>query len=84
MIILYRAIDFVFGLLNLVILLRVLFSWINPAPGNRLVRLIYQITDPILEPLRRYIPPLAGMDITPIVAVVILGLVRSVVLSLLF
>ena len=84
MMILYRVIDFVFGLLNLAILLRVLFSWINPAPGNQLVRLIYQITDPILEPLRRYVPPLAGMDITPIVAVVLLELVRSIVLSLMF
>ena len=84
MISLYRAIDFVFVLLNLAILLRVLFSWIRPDPYNPLVRLIHQITDPILAPLRRYIPPVAGMDITPIVAIIILELVRSIVLALLF
>ena len=84
MIILYRAIDSVFWLLNLAILLRVLFSWIRPDPYNQIVRLVYQITDPILDPLRRHVPPIGGMDITPMVAIVILELVRSIVLALIF
>ena len=81
---LYRAIDFVFWLLNVAILLRVLFSWINPDPYNPFVRIVYQISEPILSPLRRHIPPFGGLDITPIVAVVILELVRSILLTLLF
>jgi len=81
---LYRLIDFIFWLLNLAILLRVLFSWINPDPSNALVRFIYQITEPILAPLRRYIPPVAGMDITPMVAIMILELLRRLLLTIVF
>jgi len=81
---LYRAIDFVFWLLNVAILLRVLFSWINPDPYNPFVRVVYRISEPILNPLRRHIPPFGGIDITPIVAVIILELVRSILLTLLF
>jgi len=84
MISLYRLISFVFWLLNLAILLRVLFSWINPDPDNVLVRLIYQITEPILAPLRRYISPVAGMDITPMVAIVILELLHRILVAIIF
>ncbi len=84
MITLYRVIDFIFWLLNLAILLRVLFSWINPDPDNALVRLIYQVTDPILAPLRRYIPPVAGLDITPIVAIVVLELLHRLLIAVIF
>ncbi len=81
---LYRTIDLIFWLLDLAILIRVLFSWINPHPDNPLVRFIYQITEPILGPLRRYIPSFGGLDITPIVALIILDLVRRAVFALLF
>ncbi len=81
---LYRLVDLVFWALSLVILLRVLFSWINPDRHNALVRFVYQVTEPILAPLRRYIPPFAGLDITPMVALVILELLRRIVIALIF
>ena len=84
MIALYRLIDTIFWLLDLAVLLRVLFSWIRPDPYNPLVRFIYQVTEPILAPLRRYIPPFGGLDITPIVALLILDLLRRIVLTLIF
>jgi len=80
---LYRLIDFVFWVLDLAVLLRVLFSWINPDPYNMLVRWVYQLTEPILAPLRRVIPPLGGLDITPMVALLILQLVHRLILSVL-
>jgi len=80
---LYRLIDFVFWVLDLAVLLRVLFSWINPDPYNTLVRWVYQLTEPILAPLRRVIPPLGGLDITPMVALLILQLVHRLILSVL-
>ena len=84
MITLYRLIDTVFRLLDLAILLRVLFSWINPDPYNPLVRFIYDVTEPILAPLRRFIPPFGGLDITPIVALLIMDFVRRILLALVF
>ena len=84
MMLLYRVIDAVFWLLNLAILLRVLFSWINADPYSPLVRLVNQVTEPLLAPLRRHIPPLGGLDITPMVAIVILDLLRRVLITAIF
>jgi YggT family protein len=81
---LYRLVDLVFWALSLAILLRVLFSWINAERHNALVRLVYQVTEPILAPLRRYIPPFGDLDITPMVALVILELLRRILIALIF
>lgn len=73
---LFQFFDLLFTVLNLAILARVLLSWIpNLNPSNPLVRLLQQITDPILEPARRIIPPLGGLDISPIVVLLVLDLV---------
>jgi YggT family protein len=54
------------------ILLQVILTWIQPySPINRVLNLI---TSPIMQPLRRYIPPVGGFDITPIPALIILQL----------
>ena len=81
---LYRTVDLVFWLLNLAIILRVLFSWIRPNPGNALVHLVYQITEPIMAPLQRYVPSLGGLDITPMVALVLLEMLRRLIVAILF
>jgi YggT family protein len=81
---LYRIIDTVFWLLDLAILLRVLFSWINADPYNPLVRFIYQVTEPLLAPLRRFIPPFGSLDVTPVVALLILDLARRFLVTLIF
>ncbi len=80
---LYRIINFVFWLLDIAILARVLISWLQPDPYNPIVRAIYDITEPILAPLRRYIPPIGGFDLTPMVALILLDLLERVLISLL-
>ncbi|HKL77137.1 MAG TPA: YggT family protein [Gammaproteobacteria bacterium] len=55
-----------------IILIRVLMSWVSPDPYNPLVRTLYQLTDPILRPAQRLIPPMGGLDLSPIV--VLLGI----------
>jgi YggT family protein len=54
------------------IILQAVLSWLQPnSPMNRL---LYQITAPIMQPLRRYIPNIGGFDITPIPALILLQL----------
>lgn len=76
--------DLGFWVLDIAILLRVAFEWTGSDIGNPLVRVVYRISEPILVPLRRYIRPLAGLDITPIIAIVILGAVRRLLIAMLF
>jgi len=80
---LYRVVDFVFWFLSVALLLRVLLSWIN-AGGGTFVYWIYRITEPILAPLRRVIPPVAGLDFTPMVALFLLEMLHQVVNRLFF
>ena len=81
--ILINAVQLFFTVLELAVLARVLFSWIRPDPYSPFVRIIVQVTDPILQPLRRVIPPLGMLDITPLVALIGLSIIQQVVVGLL-
>jgi len=84
-----RIVSLIFQAYQFLILIRVLLSWVNvnpygPAVHHPLIDLLYRLTDPVLEPLRRIIPPIGGMlDISPIVAMILLEVVRQVLLRLL-
>ena len=76
-------INILFTALNFAILIRVLISWIRVDPHNPLIQFLFAITEPILAPFRRIIPPAAGLDFSPIVAFFVLELLRRLILSLL-
>lgn len=72
--------DLLFTILGFAIIIRALLSWIQIDPYNPLIQILYQITEPILAPLRRFIPPIGGMmDITPIVALIILQVLQAII-----
>lgn len=79
-----RALFLVFFLL---ILVRILLSWVPTAPVSGWARSIYdffhQTTDWYLNLFRRIIPPIGMFDISPIAAIIVLFIVQSVVLSIL-
>jgi YggT family protein len=79
MIWLYNFIDILFTLLELAILARVLLSWFRLSPYHPVVNFIYQITEPILRPLRNIIPPLGMIDISPIVALILMDIIRQII-----
>jgi YggT family protein len=60
--------------LTLLILGRVLVSWTNPSGGGNLTAFLYQVTEPILAPIRRVIPPTGGIDWSPMIAILLLGI----------
>jgi len=66
------------GLLALVltflILARVIVSWTQPTGGGGVTAFLYQVTEPILAPIRRVIPPAGGFDWAPMVAILLLGI----------
>ncbi len=53
-------------------------SWFNLPPSNRFVILLYDVTEPILAPLRRVVPRIGMIDITPIVAIFLMNFVSQV------
>lgn len=76
---LYSLSDILFYLMWLVII-RAFMSWISPDPRNPIVQIIFSITEPILLPFRRIIPPIGFIDLSAIVAIIILQLLRNLLL----
>lgn len=52
--------------------LRAVISWVNPDPFNPLVQFLNRATDPVLAPIRKFLPPLGFIDISPWIAMVVL------------
>jgi len=71
-------IDILFGALWVAILGRVIISWVNLSPYNPIVVAIYQITEPILAPIRRVLPQMGMIDLSPMVAIIVMWIVREV------
>jgi YggT family protein len=68
-----------FALLRLAIIVRVISSWVRISPYSPWIRWSYGLTEWMLAPLRRVIPSLGGIDVTPIVAYLALALLEGVV-----
>ena len=64
------------------IFFRAILSWVNPNPYSPLARALDQITEPILGPLRRIIPRIGMIDITPMIAIFILIAIQRAVAGL--
>jgi YggT family protein len=75
------AIELVILSLNLfffVILIRIILGWFAPATHNPLTMMLHSLAEPILAPFRRWVPPMGGIDISPIMPIILIGaLVRG-------
>lgn len=64
---------------------RAIISWVNPDPYNPIVRFLFTVTEPVMRPARKIIPPLGGtLDISPIIILILIQLLRSALNQLLF
>lgn len=61
-----------FSLFFWMVILRALLSWISPG-HHPVARVLDQLTDPVLKPIRRVIPPLGGLDLSPLVFLLLMG-----------
>ncbi len=69
-----------FDLYSLVILVAVILSWVRLPPDNPIVRVTSALTEPLLAPIRRILPDVGGFDLSPIVLLLALRLLRSILL----
>ena len=84
----YIIVAFLFSILEIAILIRVFLSWMPFPKEHRLIELLYQVTEPILAPIRNLIArsPFGKnmmFDFSPIIAFLMIGLIRNIVLNLL-
>jgi YggT family protein len=78
--VLMLLVGWTFALLRVALIVRVISSWVGVSPYSPWVRWSYGLTEWMLGPLRRVIPLLGNIDVTPIVAYLALGLLEGIVL----
>lgn len=80
--VLVTFIGFLGTALIVAVIIRSLLSWFAPNEGTGLSRVLGDITDPILAPIRRVLPPVGGIDFSPILAIVVIQLLTTVLTQL--
>ena len=76
---LFLLIEFI-DLYTVIILAAVIMTWIPLSPGNPVLQLLRRLTEPVLAPARRIIPPLGGLDISPVLVLIALQVIRSLLI----
>lgn len=68
-----RVLDILLEIYMWVIIIRAVISWVNPDPYNPIVQALTRMTEPVLRPLRKLVPPFKmGIDLAPLIAVLII------------
>ena len=66
----------------LAIIIRAVLSWVNVDPYNPVVSFLHRITDPFLSRIQRMVPLIGNIDISPIIAIMILSLMKRLIISI--
>lgn len=72
--VLYRLLD----LYSVVVLIAVVASWVQLPPTHPVGRVVYGLTEPLLRPIRRVLPPLGGLDFSPLVLLVLVQILKRI------
>lgn len=72
-----KLINFVLSAYIWIVIARAVISWVNPDPYNPIVRFLRQVTDPLLLHIRRYVPIMGGLDLSPMILILIIIFLQS-------
>jgi YggT family protein len=73
------VIEIVLNIYMWIIIARALISWVNPDPYNPIVNFLYRATEPVLYRVRRIIPDLGGIDLSPLIVLLIIYFLKEFV-----
>ena len=74
-----NLLDTVLLVFSYLVLARCILSFMAPMSDNKIVRLIYDVTEPVMAPFRKLLPPMSGMDFSPILLFLAISLLRSII-----
>jgi YggT family protein len=74
--------NLLFTVLSLAVIARALLSWFDPGMRYPVSQLLVDLTEPIIAPIRRIVPPVGGMiDLSPLIALILLQVIERVIIS---
>ncbi len=72
------VVDMILSMAMWMLIISALISWVNPDPFNPIVRFLHAVTQPLLKPIRRLVPPLGGrIDISPIILIIVIVFLQA-------
>lgn len=74
-----RLLSILIDLYSLVVLVSVVMSWVPSLRGTPLAGIVDALTEPVLEPIRRVLPPAAGLDFSPMLLLIVLRVLGSAI-----
>jgi YggT family protein len=77
-------VSLVFNIIYFLLVIRIIISWVGADPYNEIVRIIYAITEPILLPFRRLPLQVGAIDFSPILAFILLSVLRNFIVGVLY
>lgn len=78
----FDAIAVALEIYSFILLARVLVTWFRPDPNNAIIRFLFDVTEPVLRPIRNVLPQTGMMDFSPLVAFLIIMVLQGVFRSL--
>jgi len=72
-----KLINFVLSAYIWVVIARAVITWVNADPYNPIVRFLHQATDPLLMRIRRVLPAMGGLDLSPMVLILVIVFLQS-------
>ena len=73
-----KIIDIALSIYMWIIIIRALISWVNPDPYNQIVQFLYRVTEPVMAPVRRWLPLRGmGIDFSPIIIILVIIFLQS-------
>jgi len=78
------VLDTVLTLAMVVVIARAVLSWVSPDPGNPVVRIINQLSEPMLFPVRRRVPYFGGIDFSPVIVLLIIMFLNEFAVNTLY
>lgn len=76
--------DTLLSLYMWIIIISALISWVNPDPYNPIVRFLHSVTEPVLRPIRRKLGFSMGIDISPMIVILLIMFVRYFIVASIF
>jgi YggT family protein len=77
----YDLISLTFDIFIVAMIIQAILSWVNPDPYHPVYRLLVTVTAPVLRPFQRLIPPISGIDLSVLVAIIALMFLKRLILS---
>jgi len=72
-----KLINVVLGIYIWIVIARAVISWVSADPYNPIVRFLVQVTEPLLSRIRRFLPPMGGIDLSPMLLILVIIFLQS-------